>query len=84
MSVNVNYEDRKMVIRPEGPVKLKIFLIEDRPTCERSFAHPAPHIAEKGWSPCQGKPTSTLVAHNEPRTWVVRQARKARSGRRRV
>ena len=59
MSVEVNYEDKKMVIRPEGPVKLKIFLIEDRPTYERSFTHPAPHIAEKGWSPCQEKPSST-------------------------
>jgi hypothetical protein len=59
MSIKVNYEDKKMVIRPEGPVKLKIFLIEDRPTYARSFTHLAPHIAEKGWSPYQEQPSST-------------------------
>jgi hypothetical protein len=26
-----------MVIRPGGPVKLKIFMIDARPPCERSF-----------------------------------------------
>jgi hypothetical protein len=57
MSVKVNYEDEKMVIRPEGPVKLKIFLIEDRPICERSFAHLL--TTEEGQSPCQEKPGST-------------------------
>jgi hypothetical protein len=48
-----------MVIRPEGPVKLKIFLIDDRPICERSFTHLPSHIAEKGWSPCEKEPSST-------------------------
>jgi hypothetical protein len=37
-----------MVIRPEGGVKLKIFMLDGRLAGERSFTHLALHTVKKG------------------------------------